>query len=311
MDREFLQKAFTKLLEEKTKDQFGERNYVGASDVVKCERRFVLEKLQPVEPSFEHAITMLRGHKMEEIIRDSIRPFYNNKQLLEQLQVIDKDKNYIRATLDMVFVLKNKVVITEIKSTAKPVVSPFDSWVQQVIFQIGMLKKVSQFENKKVEGKIVTVDLNGDLKSFEVLFEQNIFEKLYNKASRIWDLWQKKDIASAISEPSLLCSVCPYKSLCKTETQNEIPVDLILKVQEYKILQQQIKELEVAVDSIKTEIIAYCGDDFSYKGQDISISITKVADSVVLDGQALKKQLPEIYNQFLKPKKGYIKLVID
>ncbi|MGC8979498.1 PD-(D/E)XK nuclease family protein [Caldisericum sp.] len=299
-----------KIVANSSKEQFGDRNYIGASDVVKCERKFLLEKRNPIEIDPQTAIKLLRGKLAEQMAEELYSAA--GKQYEKQVHIKHPLKEHIRATVDLLFKGKKVVGIAEIKSVdVNNLPAPYVSWVEQINFQMGLYKLNNP--QMKVMGKIVVINLNsGFTKEFEVDFNEDLFHSLLEKAERLWNKWQNGGEGKA--EPSLLCSHCPYKAECpvfKGDGGKEIPEDLLFKAVEYREIKKQISQLEDQAEEIKNEIIAFTGDNFEYTDELVSLKVSRVADLYVLDSQALKKQMPDVYNQFLKPKKGYVKLVIE
>lgn len=304
-----LQEKLPIVSEKKSKEQFGARDFIGASDVAKCPRQFLLSKLQPEQFDTSTLIRFYRGHIAEQLLKD----VFNETTYKWQDQYVAKFNEKIRATIDFIFHTKDysKIGIVECKTVSSIPNEPYESWVQQLYFQMGIISKL--FPKSEIKGCIFAFDLNsGQYKEFnEFCPNEAIFNVLLEKANTLLELWQKQDIDNAPIEKSLLCGYCQYKGDCPAFANNDeidIPEDVLNLAKEYRNTQSEIRELQKKLDDKKAKLLAFTGENFKASSKDIVIKVAKV-DTKIIDSKKLKAEMPEIFEQFSKTK-SYIKLEI-
>lgn len=311
MLKELFEKNLPKVNKRISEAQFGERDFIGASDVVKCERQFLLSKIKPVEFDTKTLIRFFRGHIVEILLKE----VFNETHYLweEQYVASSNNNNKIRATLDFIFHTKkwDKIRVVESKTTSGIPEFPYESWIQQIIFQMGIVGQ--RYPKADVKGCIFVIDLNsGEYTEFEVLPNKQIFDSLYKKAERLLELWEKNSVDEAKPEESMLCGYCDYRSDCPKfhSGQDAVPEELLRMAQRYLELSAEKKEIEDKLEAIRKEILDYCGESFNGSSEGITIKVSKVADSLIVDSRKLKEKYPDIYENVTKVKSGYLKLEI-
>ena len=71
---EILENGLRAYCDNKTKTELGDRSeYIGASDIVGCPRRVVLDKLNPPKHSMETLVRFERGHLAEDIVANALQ----------------------------------------------------------------------------------------------------------------------------------------------------------------------------------------------------------------------------------------------
>jgi CRISPR-associated exonuclease Cas4 len=287
--------------------QFGKRNYIGASDISKCERQFVMSKLKPEVHNTETLIQFYRGHIAELLLKDVFGETQYKWDYQKQLTYND----IFKVTVDFMFYTKNysKVGVVECKTVSTIPTTPYENWVLQLYAQMGVIKNL--YPNAEIKGSIFCINLNtGEIKEFNG-FEHNqaLFETTVCKAQRLWDLWQQNDIENASPEKSILCSYCQYRTDCPTfQNDNSIPDDVMNSVVTYKELNAEKKSLDKKLSNLKDEILGYTGNNFEGSRDGITLKVTKTADTKIIDSKKLKAEMPNIFEQYSKVKKGYVKI---
>lgn len=297
--------------ERRGREQFGNRDFLGASDVGKCERQFLLSKLTPPQYSPEELIRFYRGHLAETLLIDVFNE--TSYQWDAQKQYVHPENDKIRATTDFLFHTKkwDKIGVAECKSVSGLPSEPYDSWVAQLYFQMGMVQL--HYPQAEVKGCLLCIDFNtGQFVEFEGFVpNEAVFKSYLDKAQRLLQLWESQDINGAGTEKSPLCKYCHYKADCPAFTVTEMDGVLRELALEYKSLKAQSELLSTEMDKIKETILSLYPVGTKVSDGEVSITISQVADSVIVDSGKLKKEFPEIYSQVIKTKKGYIKLTIE
>ena len=215
---ELLRQGLMKL---NTSEDLGDRStYVGSSDVAGCPRKAVLSKIE--SPDFELAtlIRFSRGHLAEQLIVSAIED--TSYKWEYQKEVIHREKPF-KAHIDFVFNGKNVLMVLEVKTVSSIPRAPYESWIQQIHFQMGLLQE--KYPKKTVRGSLLAIDLNdGQIKLFKD-FEYNsmLYEGLLQKASHIWQCVEEIEVQPQ-TQTSPLCAWCQYRPECPAYDHSlEIP----------------------------------------------------------------------------------------
>ncbi|MDK2791592.1 MAG: hypothetical protein PWQ25_455 [Deferribacteres bacterium] len=288
-----LQEKLPIVLEKKSKEQFGARDFIGASDVAKCPRQFLLSKLQPEQFDTSTLIRFYRGHIAEQLLKD----VFNETTYKWQDQYVAKFNEKIKATIDFIFHTKDysKIGIVECKTVSSIPNEPYESWVQQLYFQMGIISKL--FPKSEIKGCIFAFDLNsGQYKEFnEFCPNEAIFNVLLEKANTLLELWQKQDIDNAPIEKSLLCGYCQYKGDCPALSRGErynVPSDVSAKVEKLMELLESEKEIKKLKEEIKT-YMEQTGVNTIYVNASV-VQYQSRKGRKTLDEKALKDAHPEL-----------------
>ena len=189
----------------------GDRStYVGSSDVAGCPRKAVLSKIEPPDHELTTLIRFSRGHLAEQLIVSAIKDTPYKWEY--QKEVVHRDQPF-KAHIDFVFNGKNVLMILEVKTVSSIPKAPYESWIQQIHFQMGLLQE--QYPKKSIRGSVLAIDLNdGKIKLYND-FEYNsmLYEGLLQKASHI-----RQCVEDIETEPqtqtSPLCAWCLYRPGC-------------------------------------------------------------------------------------------------
>jgi CRISPR-associated exonuclease Cas4 len=239
----------------------GDRSkYVGSSDIGGCLKRAVLSKTNG-EPnrSLDELLILERGHIVEGIIEKALKA--NNLSYKSQVGVkaLLDDQTPVKAHLDFVVENSKECVVIECKSVSHQIDAPYEAWVLQIQFQLGLLKASFQRKglDKPVRGIIAVMDVNtGWAKEFAIEFNEALLAIALNRAKTIWNAVKRGENANAIEgELGALCGYCPFKGQCQTlrSGAKELPAEIAKKVERLKSLNKVEKEQK----AIKAEVKSY------------------------------------------------------
>ena len=305
MIKKIIEATLPALAAEKGSADLGDRSkYIGASDVGQCPRKSIMGKLFPQPISLEQQIVFERGHLAENIVHESLIKYCdgdNAKSVLSQYEVAYSGNKSIKAHIDFVLNEDNKQTVVEVK-TATMVNTPYDSWINQCIFQQGLL--ALQNPEAEIDGFVLVIDLKtGNIGEFKVEFDEVVFNDLLNKA-----IWLLKQLSAADDidydnlplKPSILCGYCGFQEGCPYyDDKSNIPDDLRALILEYAQINGQIKELEKGLGPLKETIISFGEFRATIEGVKASYVISKMN---TLNIQALKQNEPELYEMYSQEK---------
>jgi CRISPR/Cas system-associated exonuclease Cas4 (RecB family) len=199
----------------------GDRNaYVGSSDVAGCPRKALLSKTDPYEDELVTLLRFARGHLAEQLIISAMKDSPYDWEY--QKEVAHRDQPF-KAHIDFVFNGKQVIKILEVKTVSSIPRAPYESWIQQVHYQMGLLQETNL--QKKVMGCVLAIDLNeGRIKPFnEFEYNSMLYEGLLQKASHIWQCMQDPEIVPK-TEKSPLCAWCRFRPECPAyDIHMEVP----------------------------------------------------------------------------------------
>ena len=315
MFKEFLETELRKISKEETENTLGNRaNYIGASDVAGCLFSSYLGKKNTIEHSLEKLLIFERGHIAERIIEKALKS--KGLNYFSQYEIVDEVLSVpVKAHLDFVIETKKEIVVLETKTTNRTLEMPYSSWVLQIQFQMGLLKKTT---NKNVRGYIIALDLNsGSLMEFPVEFDENLFSIAINKAEKLAEAMLTDEAPEP--EEQLYCSSCPFKGQCPlfSEIKEEIENDEILfSIEKLKELEAQKKEIEAHIKVIKADLEAFFKEKGLNKAKvgEFVVSISSDSSYVTIDTTKIKKDRPDLYEELIQTfgktitRKGSIKI---
>ena len=295
--------------------ELGNRNeYVGASDVAGCMRKAVLNKKYPPEHDLSTLIKFKRGHLAELILKKAFEAKKMRYSYQEELSHPDAP---LKAHTDFIFESKKteSIAILEVKSTDGVPDSPYDSWVQQLYFQMGLA--AMKYQNKNIRGAILAMDINsGKLEMFNgYKADLTIFSDLVKKGEAIWDFVKNDTDDNTIpTEKSPLCSWCHYRSNCPAFKAEGIPeVVAGLEAKEYIGLKEQQKDITYRIKQLsvllKDAIINTNPEEKKVKAGNFIVSLSSRTRTSV-DSSGLKQTYPDIYSE-LKRESFYDVLLVD
>lgn len=297
---EFLETELRRVSKGETENTLGNRaDYIGASDIASCLLNSFLSKKENIEYDLDKLLIFERGHIAERIIEKALKS--KGLNYISQYEVIDEVLGVpVKAHLDFVIETKKEIVVLETKTTNRILETPYSSWVLQIQFQMGLLKKTT---NKNVRGYIIALDLNsGSLMEFPIEFDKNLFNIAINKAEKLAEAMLTDEAPEP--EEQLYCSSCPFKGQCPlfSETKEEIENDEILfSVEKLKELEAQKKEIETQIKAIKADLEAFFKEKGLNKTKvgDFVVSISADSSYVTIDTTKLKKEAPKIYDDLI------------
>ena len=302
---EFAIENFLKTINEESKESLGDRSkYIGASDVGGCPFKTIKEKLEKHEYSVEKQLVFQRGHIAEEIVAKMI----NGVPYKRQVEVKGEIDNFpLIAHLDFLIKGKTRSVIVEAKTVKEQVNEPYESWILQVQFQMGLLLNEIQDENHQIEAYIVAMDINeGWYRIFKIDFNDDLFLMALNKANHLVDCLTKGEKPKAIIQN--YCSSCPFVQECPKQGcfASELPDNMkedLKAIKAHKIQEKNIKQKE---DAIKEYLINTGLEKAKIDDEDFSVVIScKESVSNRFDINAFKKDHPELAQQYLKESSSF------
>lgn len=295
--------------------------YFGASD--HCPRKAVLSRLHPVEHSLETQLRFAWGHLSQELFS---RLF--NAGLLrfkEEVEIVHPDYPNIKCHIDFLFKGKNgRWHVVEKKATDCIPDEPYSSWVDQLQFQMGMLKRFHPDfkEGDIIGGSILAAKplakedprklLNGvrEFNSFvpnDFAFESELKKKLHM-------LDAAAGLCDPKCEPGFTCAgYCPYYSDCPEHRLKRVdmPTEVIKVAAQYAELVEQKRLLEKEIKAKKEQLLGFTGNSFQGESTGVRIKSYTTKDGSLVDTDKLKKQYPEVYKDVTKPKAGSQRLDVD
>jgi len=299
--KEFLENELKKISKEETENTLGNRaDYIGASDIAGCLLNSFLSKKENIEYDLEKLLIFERGHIAERIIEKALK----NKGLnyISQYEVIDEVLGVpVKAHLDFVIETKKELIVLEVKTTNRTLETPYSSWLLQIQFQMGLLKKTT---GKNVRGYILALDLNsGSLMEFSVEFDEGLFNVALQKAEALANAMLTDELPEP--EEQLYCSSCPFKSKCPlfNKVDEEIKnKEILSNIELLKELEAQKKEIEAQIKVIKNDLEAFFKEKGINKAKvgDFVVSISADSSYVTIDTTKLKKEAPELFDELIK-----------
>jgi CRISPR-associated exonuclease Cas4 len=302
---EFAIANFLKTINQESKESLGDRSkYIGASDVGGCPFKAIKEKLEKPEYSIEKQIVFQRGHIAEELVAKMI----NGVSCERQVEVKGEIDNFpLIAHLDFLIRGKTRSVIIEAKTVSSSIDEPYESWILQVQFQMGLLMNEIQNEDHLLEAYIVAIDINkGWYKIFKIDFNDDLFLMALNKATHLVDCLQNGAKPHAVIQN--YCSSCPFVQECPKQGcfASELPDDLkidLKAIKQHKIQDKAIKQKE---EKVKEYLINTGLEKAKIDDEDLSVVIScKESVSNRFDTTAFKKDYPELAVQYSKESSSF------
>lgn len=317
---QFLSKAI-QLYSRGNSAHLGDRSqYIGASDIAGCPRKAVLSRQFPVEHSVTTQLRFSWGHLSQELFARLFKT--GGLQFQEEVEIIHPHNPRIRCHIDFLFTGKDgRYHVVEKKATKEIPAEPHQSWVDQLQFQMGMLKHFYPgAKEAQIGGSVLAASplpkedprklVNG-VKEFNSFTPNDlVFGHLQKKADHILAAIDGKEEARC--EPSFICGVCPYNSSCPSQKSPdyEIPQDVITVAKAYLELNEQKKRLEADLEALKEDLLKYTGKSFSGMHDGVQIRSYTVKDGTTVDSKKLQKDFPEAFKACSKPRAGGTRLEI-
>ncbi|RLB08958.1 MAG: hypothetical protein DRG59_03710 [Deltaproteobacteria bacterium] len=278
------------------------KKYIGSSDIAGCPRKVVLEKQTDSDPDIATLIRFTRGHLAEQFLLAGLKALPKTSFSWKyQKQVKHKNQPY-RAHIDFLFESQGTIGVLEVKSTSGIPREPYESWVIQLHFQMGLVKECNH--EKTVKGAIFAMDLNeAKIKIFDGFqYDSIIYERLLLKARHIWECLNDPTM-EPVTEKGPLCAWCKYRPECPAYEITDIPeLPAEEQLQEFLGLKEHRKSLNVEIEKL-TQFFKTGISNTNPTGRKI-----KVKEAILELGRrfsrkvdpSLKNDYPEIYKKYIK-----------
>jgi len=245
---EFIVSNLQETLKKESFDSLGDRSkYIGASDVGGCPYKTIKSKLEKPEVSFEQSIIFQRGHIAEDLVAKMLTGQKYDRQV--ELKG-DLDEFPLIAHLDFLIRGKNRSVVIEAKTVSSTVDEPYEAWILQVQFQMGLLYQDVD-EDHKIEAYVVAIDVNtGWHKVFKIEFNDELFMMAINKASHLIECLTQGAEPKAVIQN--YCGTCPFIMECPKQGKfaKEMPEDIkkdLIDIKQHKLEVKENKKKETKV----------------------------------------------------------------
>lgn len=298
--------------QQKQSSHLGDRTvYVGASDIAGCPRKAALGKQTPSDYDIKTLLRFSRGHAAQAMYADFFRT--GGALFEEEVEVKHPQFPEIRCHIDFLFYANRqtkRLHVVEMKSTDGIPDEPYASWVDQLHVQMGLLHLTLDPE-VEIGGSILVVDLNaGTYREFNNYAPNKlVFNQLMEKGQHI--LAATRGDCAPKTEPGFLCGYCSFRHGCPAHAIDmDLPPEIHDAGKAYLELNEQKKGIEARLEVLKNEILTFTDGVFKGASDGILVTVTSVADSVIVDSKKLKNSYPDIYDQVTKPKSGFLKLEI-
>ena len=304
---EFIAKNLLRVLKQETKDTLGDRNtYIGASDIGGCPYQTVMSKKNPPKHSIKQQIRFQRGHLAENLVSKMLDSEEFN--VIDQYEVLGQIGEIpLKAHLDKLIKSKDKCVIIEVKTTSSPVDEPYESWIYQVQFQMGLMLEDC---DHKVEAYILAMDLNtGWLKTFPIEFDDTLFEHCLKKAEHL------EDAMKGLVEPKAIiqnyCGMCHLKMTCPKQGQfaEDLPEDIKKDLEFIKKSKNMAKESKQREQKVKEYLV---NTGISQAKDTCSETVVSIREQETsrFNTTAFARDYPELHTEYLNTSSSYRMTVI-
>lgn len=305
----FLEKALKEKARQNSQHLGDRKTYIGASDIGGCPRKAVFARIQPVEHDAATLMKFARGHAAEDLIHGIFQA--GGLSPLREVEIRHPEFPDLLCHIDFLFKAKSgRLHVVELKTTNGLPDTPYESWVAQLHFQMGLLALA--YPDADIGGSILTIDLNaGTWHEFNSYKPDEItFNLLVAKGRRIkacLDTWETPDV-----EPGLLCGFCPYRTDCPAFSEGALVIpDEIQDLAKRHLEATALKKItEKKVSKLKEDILSFTGTCFKGKSNSLFINTSEVRASETVDAYVLKNRFPEIYQQVKKERAGFTRLDI-
>lgn len=291
----FVGENLLRVLALETESTLGDRSkYIGASDIGGCPYKVVKSKLNPPVYSLEQQIIFQRGHLAEDLV----------SKMLEGLNVVDQhealgeiDEFALKAHIDKIITSKKRCVIIEVKTVSAPVDEPYESWVLQVQYQMGLMLEECDHD---MEAYVLAMDLNtGWLEAFPIEFDDGLFELCLSKASHLISALKGECEPKAIIQN--YCGSCHLKMECPKQGRHadELPDDIKADLEFVKKSKEMAKESKSREARVK-EYLVNMGIEIAKDSSAETVVSVKEQETNRLDIERFKADHPDLYEEYLK-----------
>lgn len=305
----FLENAL-KERSKKNSAHLGDRSkYVGASDIAGCPRKAVMNKLQPEDHDPTTLLRFARGHAAEDLIDGIFRAGGLTPQ--REVEIRHPEFPEILCHIDFLFRSKTsgRLHVMELKTVNGIPDAPYESWVNQLHVQMGLLELHNP--GVPIGGSVLAVDLNaGTWKEFNSFTPNKVlFNAMVMKGRHI--LYSLEAPECADIEPGILCGYCNHRATCPAFSgEAQLPQEVQNLAARYLEKGKAKGELDKALRSLKDEILAFTGTRFKGQSDTLQICVSEVGPSETVDSKRLKEAFPEIYDEVKKERSGFVRLDI-
>ena len=307
----FFETAVQALNRNKSAELGNRKLYIGSSDVGSCARKVYLQRKTPKTPNVSTLLKFSRGHIAETLI-ENIFVAGGVKDLFDTQVEVRHPEYPLKAHIDFLFYANldgtPELHVIEVKSVSGIPDEPYSQWIDQLSFQLGLLR--IQYPQGKIGGSVLAIDLNaGQIHQFNGYEDDAAtFNYLVSKALHLLDCLDERD--EARPSVSLSCSFCPYRSDCPAMAlpKVELPPEIELLASKYAELNSTKRVAEKEMKGIRQELLDFTGPKFKGRSDTIDLVTTFVDPSLIVDGDRLRQQYPDVYSGVLKERAGYIKL---
>ncbi len=296
----YIRKSIQEYATKHTQEALGDRStYVGVSDIGGCPYKTVMSKRQPPVNSLEQELIFFRGHIAEEFVSRGL----SGLKVEDQVELVSELNGFpLKAHLDRLVKGKDRDVIIEVKSTSAPLYEPYESWVLQVTYQMGLMFEKT---GKMPDAYVLALDVNsGWIEEFKIEFDDAIFEICLSKAEHIIDALEGRCEPKAIVQ--YYCGSCPFKMQCPKQGQfaEDLPSALqedLEFVKAFKVMQKEAKKREARIK----EYMVNMGIDALKDEATGSVVTTKEMQSTRVDTKKLKEIHSDVYEECVKTSSYY------
>lgn len=302
---EFIRTNFIKQLDKESFDSLGDRSkYIGASDVGGCPYKIIKSKLEKPVYDIEKHIVFQRGHLAEDLVAKMLTglPYKSQVELKG-----DIDNFPLIAHLDFLVQTGQRSIVVEAKTVSAPVDEPYESWVLQVQFQMGLLLNELQDEDHIVEGYVVAVDLNkGWHEIFKIDFDDDLFLIALNKAQHLADCLTNGVEPKAVIQN--YCGTCPYTIECPKQGcfATEMPQDILEDVKNIKKHKTADKKIKLLETKVKDYLVNTGLEKTKVEDEESKIVVTcKGSTSNRFDTKSFRADHPKLAEEYTKELSSY------
>ena len=297
---EYMRKSISAYAKQHTKETLGDRReYIGASDIGGCPFKTVMSKNNPPDNTLEQELIFFRGHIAEEFVNKGLQGL----KVEDQYEIISELDGFpLKAHIDKIVRGKNRDVVIEVKSTSAPLYEPYESWILQVTFQMGLIFEKT---GNLPDAYILALNVNtGWIEEFKIEFDDAIFELCLSKADHLISALRGECEPKAIIQ--YYCGTCPFKMQCPK--QGKFAEDLPLALQEdlefIKASKAMEKEAKRREERVK-EYMVNMGIESLRDEATQSVVTNKEIQTTRVNTNKLKSLYPEIYNECVNTSSYY------
>ena len=288
----YMKKSIEAFAKQHTKDTLGDRSkYIGASDIGGCPYKTVMSKKNPPVNSLEQELIFFRGHIAEEFVARGLEGLH----VEEQVEIESELNGFpLKAHLDKIVKGKSRDVIVEVKSTSAPMHEPYESWVMQVTFQMGLILEKT---GKLPDAYVVALDVNsGWIDEFKIEFDDAIFEVCLSKADHIISALRGECEPKCIVQ--YYCGTCPFKMQCPKQGQfaEDLPSALYEDLEFIKASKVMAKEAKKREDRVKSYMVNMGIE--ALKSEELqTVVTTREIQTTQIDKNKVKNPYPKVYEK--------------